>query len=162
MDTNQVVLERLVVVHADQRPNEYQWARIASANQLGASETLAGGQAMIAFAGTDFWLADLGLEFFHWQEQRLVKKEMRKGRSCRVLESINPNPVPGNYARVLSWIDVETSGLVRAEAYGPDHRLLKEFSIRGLTRVKGRWELKEMEIRNAQTDSRTRLEFQRD
>jgi hypothetical protein len=84
---------------------------------------------------------------------------MRRGRSCRVLESINPKRVPGGYSRVVAWIDVETDGLIRAEAFDQDNKLLKEFSVGSFKKVKGKWELQDMEIRNERTDSRTRLEF---
>ena len=107
-------------------------------------------------------LADLGLEFLHWPEQRLVKNEMRRGRSCKVLESTNPQPGKGAYSRVRSWIDSESAQLIRAEAYDSENRLLKEFSVGSVKKVRGRWELKDMEIRNEQTDSLTRLEFDLD
>ncbi|MCL5097197.1 MAG: outer membrane lipoprotein-sorting protein [Candidatus Omnitrophica bacterium] len=151
--------ERLTVVHTDQQPNQYLLYRNSTGHSTNAPSVLTGDQTMVPFAGTDFWVADLGLEFLDWPEQRLVKKEMRKGRSCRVLESINPQPAPGGYARVLSWIDFETNGLLMAEAYGPDGKLLKEFNVRSFKKVNGRWELKRMEIENNQTASRTSLEF---
>jgi hypothetical protein len=37
--------------------------------------------------------------------------------------------------------------------------LLKEFAPKSFKKVNGQWELQEMEIRNVQTGSRTRLEF---
>ena len=114
---------------------------------------------MTLFGGSDFWLADLGLHFFTWPNQALVKKEMRKGRPCKVLESRSPMPPAGAYTRVLSWIDSETGGLLLAEAYDSSQKLLKEFNLRSFKKINGRWELKEMEIRNARTGSRTRLEF---
>ncbi len=46
------------------------------------------------FAGSDFSLDDLRLEFLHWPEQRILKHEMRRGRSCQVLESTEPEPIP--------------------------------------------------------------------
>ena len=82
---------------------------------------------------------------------------MRKGRSCRVVESQNPAPSTASYSRVLSWIDYETGGIIRAEGYDQNNILLKEFSIIAVYRKEHR--LKEIEIRNDQTDSRTRLEF---
>jgi len=114
---------------------------------------------MKPFAGTDFWLADLGMEFLHWPEQQLIKKEMRRGRSCKVLESTNPQLGKGAYGRVRSWIDGESSQLILAEVYDSENRLLKAFSVGSVKKIKGRWELKDMEIRNEQTDSLTRLEF---
>jgi hypothetical protein len=68
-----------------------------------------------SLAGSDFRLMDFGLEFLYWPDQRLLKPEMRRGRSCRVLQSINPRDLPGSYARLVSWIDLETDGLLRAE-----------------------------------------------
>ena len=123
--------------------------------------TLSGEQAMVPFAGSDFWLADFGFEFLQWPQQRLlkIKNAMRKGRPCRVLESTNPQPTKDGYSRVVSWIDRETDGLILADAYGPDGKVLKHFSIGSITKVNDRWELKNMEIRNEKTDSRTRIEF---
>ncbi len=118
-----------------------------------------GTQTLPPFAGSDFWLGDLGLEFFHWPEQKILKHEMRRGRSCQVLESTNPNPSPNGYSRVVSWIDNETLGIVQAEAYDAKGKLLKEFYPKSFKKVNGQWELQEMEIRNDQTGSRTRLEF---
>jgi hypothetical protein len=83
---------------------------------------------MKPFAGTDFWLADLGMEFLHWPSSALLRKEMRRGRSCKVLESTNPQLGKGAYGRVRSWIDSESAQLIRAEAYDSENRLLKEFS----------------------------------
>jgi len=111
------------------------------------------------FADSDFWIADLGLEFFHWPEQKILKHEMRRGRACKVLESTNPHPSPNGYSRVVSWIDNETLGIVQAEAYDAKGKLLKEFYPKSFKKVNGQWELQEMEIRNDQTGSRTRLEF---
>ena len=75
------------------------------------------------------------------------------------MESVNPQPAPGTYSRVVSWIDIDTGGIIHADAYGHDKKLLKVFEPKKFTKVNGRWHLKEMEIRNEQTDSRTTLVF---
>lgn len=147
--------ETFMVRHHGQNPSEYLLqVKSATPNDLAP---IPPDRLYQPFAGSDFSFADLGLEFLHWPNQQIVKKEMRKGRSCRVVESINPKPAAGAYSRVLSWIDFETGGIIRAEGYDTQNRLLKEFSIRKVDRDEGR--LKEIEIRNDQTDSRTRLEF---
>ncbi|HUA37805.1 MAG TPA: outer membrane lipoprotein-sorting protein [Candidatus Sulfopaludibacter sp.] len=113
-----------------------------------------------SFADSDFSVDDLCLEFLHWPDQKILKPyEMRRGRSCKVLESTNPNPTANGYSRVVSWIDNETLGIVQAEAYDAKGNLLKEFYPKSFKKVNGQWELQEMEIRNDQTGSRTRLEF---
>ncbi len=145
---------RLVVTHRPDRPNQYQLTQDG-----GPPIALTGEQTMRPFAGTDFWVADLGLEFFHWPDQRILKSDMRRGRSCKVLESVNPDPGPGRYRRVVSWIDRETGGIVQAEAYDDRNVLLKEFAPKDFEKVNGQWELKEMRIRNVQTGSQTTITF---
>ncbi len=116
-----------------------------------------------SFAGSDFSLADLGLEFLHWPQQRLIpapkdNPHMVKGRSCRVLESRNPTGTP--YSRVVSWIDLEFRGLIQADAYDGRGQLLKQFSVGSFKKVDGAWRLKDMEIIDEQRGTKTRLEFE--
>jgi Outer membrane lipoprotein-sorting protein len=139
------------VIHDDARPNEYQLRTTD-----GSTTKLSGSQANIPFAGSDFSIADLGLEFLHWPQQYLVKKEMRRSRSCNVLASVNPNPAPGGYSRVVSWLDIQsTNGIIYAEAYDAQGKKLKEFIPKKV--IQG--QLAEMEIDNVQTDSRTTVDF---
>jgi hypothetical protein len=112
------------------------------------------------FAQSDFLFGDLGLEFLRWPEQRVLKSEMKMSRSCKVLES-KPGPAAHSlgYGRVVAWIDNETGGVIQAEAYDPRGKLLKEFELNSFEKINGRWQLQEMEMRNAQAKSRTRLTF---
>lgn len=145
--------ETLSVIHRKDGPNEYSIA-------TNGSPTALNGTAIYRpFAGSDFSAADLGLEFFHWPGAQIARSEMRRGRPCKVLVSLNPDPTRGGYAKVASWIDTETGGLLRAEAYDTNGRQIKEFSLRSFKKVDGRWQLREMEIISYPQDSRTRLEF---
>jgi len=111
------------------------------------------------FANSDFWICDLGLEFFHWPEQKILKRENSRGRICKVLESTNPNPSTNGYSRVVSWIDEETLGIVQAYAYDAQGRKLKEFYPKDMKKVDGQWQVGMMEMDNVQTGSRSRIEF---
>lgn len=126
----------------------------------GAKVPEASTNLFMPFAGSDFWLADLGMEFLHWPRPRHLKTEMRKSRPCYVIETLNPNPTKGAYPRVLCWIDTEHGGLIRAEAYAANGNLWKEFAIGSVAKVEGRWQIKELHIRNDLTDTDTRLEFE--
>ena len=95
----------------------------------------------------------------YWPEQRLLKKEMRRGQSCSVLESIDPHPAANGYSKVVSWIDIDSNGIIHADAYDAQGRLVKVFEPSEFRKVRGQWQLQEMEIRNVQTGSRTRIEF---
>ena len=123
------------------------------------SQTLDKTQIWVPFAGSDFWIADLGLEFFHWPEQKVLKHESKRTRACTVLESTNPNPTPGAYSRVVTWIDNESHAIIYAETYDVNNKLLKEFNPKKVKKVNGQWELEEMDIRNVQTKSRTWITF---
>jgi len=138
-------------------PNGYSFQGIA--HGLAIQELLQ--EHLIPFAHSDFWLCDLGLEFFHWPAQKILPKttNLKRGREYTLLESTNPNPATNGYSRVLSWIDKESGGILEAEAYDAQGKLLKEFEPKSFKKINGQWELSEMEIRNVQTDSRTRLEF---
>lgn len=138
------------VEHRPGQPNQY---------RDDAGKILSGSQLEVAFAESDFWLSDLGLEFFHWPEQRVLRWEMARSCGCKVLESKNPAATPTGYSRVVTWIHDESGGIVQAEAYDARGKLLKEFRPTELEKVNGRPELKEIEIENSQTDSKTRLEF---
>jgi len=150
----------VTIIHTEHQPNQY----CLTTNGQRGGETnafieLNREQLMSPFAGSDFWLADLGLEFFHWPKQKVLKKELRSGQSCSVLESTNPSPVAGGYARVVSWIDIDTGGIVHAEAYEANGSRLKRFEPKALKKVNGQWQLQEMLIRNLKTGSRTAIEF---
>lgn len=145
--------ESLSIRHTPGRPNTYTLTTGPAATPVPAPPLSR------PFAGSDFWLGDLGLEFLHWPGQRVLTNEMRHSRSCWVLESTTPQPAPGGYARVLSWIDVEHDGILRADAHGADGRLLKEFRLGPMRKIDGRWQLESMKMRTRQADSQTELKF---
>lgn len=152
--------ERLTVIHATGQPNRYQLVGSAGTTTNAAPREVTPDQTMIPFAGSDFWIADLGLEFLHWPKQRLLKKEMRHSKSCEVLESINPHPVPGGYARVVSWIMIESPhGIIHADAYDAQGQVVKRFDPSNVEKIQGESQLEEMEIRNPKAGTRTWIKF---
>ena len=120
---------------------------------------LAAADVTTAFAGSDFCLADLGLEFFQWPAQKVLKQEIHRSRGCTVLESTNPHPTAAGYARVDSWIDTETLGIVEAYAYDAAGRRLKDFYPKDFKKVDGQWQVQTLVMENLQTGSRSRMEF---
>ncbi len=165
------ISEELVIDHTSGRSNAY---RICfETNQAGfptnrpsspgskltCVQFFFGNELTRPFAGSDFWLCDLGLEFLHWPEQRVLRHEMRRSRPCWVLQSVTPTPAPGGYARVLSWVDVDHEGILRAEAYDSAGKLMKEFKLGSFRKVDGRYELENMKMRNLRTGSESELKF---
>jgi hypothetical protein len=166
VETNSETGDKLRIIHQESLANKYAIVHVCGSgttllqlDDWGVSPLSDEAETTMPFCQSDFWLADLGLEFFHWSEQKILKKENRRSRACNVLESTNPNPSTNGYSRVVSWIDEESGGIVHAEAYDANGKLLKEFDPKSFKKVNGQWELQEMEIRNVQTGSRSRLEF---
>ena len=155
--------EKLVVTFTPGKAPRYAFSRAPeSGAPLGKPVELSGDEAMIPFAQSDFWLADLAMSFLHWPRQTLVENltiKRRQGRVCHTLESENPSAGAKGYTRVQSWIDRETGQPITAEAFDAAGRQLKEFQIGSVKKVDGRWQLKNMEMRNLLTDSQTVLEF---
>jgi hypothetical protein len=153
--TNTTEAAVLTIQQAAAKLNGYEL--LTGTNQ--AAQKLSGAAADIAFAGSDFWLSDLGMEFFRWPDQRVIKHELRRGQACFVLESKNTKAASGTYSKVVSWIDQDTLGIVYAEAYDTAGKHLKTFLPKTFQKVNGHYQVKDVEMRNIQTGSRTRLEF---
>jgi hypothetical protein len=153
---------KLTVTHAPGQPNQYELDAGSASGGSATPKNLSGNDTMAPFAGSDFWVADLGLEFLQWPDQFLLKKELRQSQSCDVIESVNPHPAPGAYARVVSWLDIKAEGtgmapIVHADAYDASGKLMKMFDPTELKKVNGQYLVTEMEMRNRVAGTRTRL-----
>src|SRR5690606_36821523 len=120
--------EKLVVIRNHDGGVEYHyWQATTDTDLPDRTRLLAGAAAALPFAGSDFLLSDLGIDVLHWLTQLLPPGVMRRGQPCFVLDSINPNPAEGAYARIRSWIAKEFMGLMQAEAYDSNGKRIKEF-----------------------------------
>ncbi len=148
----------LTIVHTPGGTNQYLLSSPASS----AAKLLKPEELTAPFAGSDFWIIDLGYEFLHWPRQAVTKNDMRHSRACRVLESTNPNPSPGAYSRVVCWITVEKPHApVHADAYDASGAKFKQFDPKNLEKVNGVYQVESVEMRNSKTGSHTILEFDR-
>ena len=158
--TQTTAAEKLTVIFSTNAPNQYLYARAATLDgPLGEPKSLTGAEADVPFAGSDFWLSDLGFEFYHWPDQVRLPGQMRRSRPCYVLESINSHPAPNAYLRVLTWVEKESAQPLQAEAYGADKKLMKEFELGSVEKVNGRYQIKDLKMFNRKTGSRTYLDF---
>jgi hypothetical protein len=158
--TPEIGSEKLVAIHSTNGPNEYLYAHAARpGDAIGKPTPVPPAEADIPLAASDFSLADLGLEFLHWPEQKRLPDETRLGQACYVLESRNPDG--REVVRVRSDIDQETGGLLIATGYDDHGRAIKDFSLGGSSfkKVNGHWRLEKMEIRNHKLKSQTELKF---
>ena len=122
-------------------------------------ERLNEGQAILPFADSDFWMIDLGLEMLRWRHQSVIERKLRRGELCSVLVSRPAKGVEGGYSKVVSWVDEDSMGIVRAELFDGEGKLLKIFEPKSFKKIEGQWHLKEMEMRNEQANTRTSIVF---
>ncbi len=155
--TNSTGAEKLLIHFSTNAPPQYLYTPAS-----GQPKSLTGAEKDLPFGGSDFWLSDLGFEFYHWPDQNRLKGEMRRTRPCFVLQSVNPLPATNSYGRVKVWLEKESGMPLEAEIYGADGGLLKKFALGSVKKVNGRYQLKDMEITNEKTGSRTELVFDLD
>lgn len=152
----------LMVTHSLTEPNRYTLYIGGDETTNLLADTSQPDRLNRSFAGSDFSVGDLGLEFFHWPKQKVLKREVHRSCGCTVLESTNPNPTANGYSRVVSWIDNDSLGIVEAYAYDAKGKELKDFYPKDLKKVNGHYEVQTMVMENDQADTRTRLEFDLD
>ena len=155
-----VPAELLIITRTAGAVPQYAYARAATVGSpIPQPRPIATQQAYVPFAQSDFWLTDLGTEFIFWPEQARLKGELRLGRDCYILESINPNA--GEIVRIKAFVDKESNGILLAEGYDVRNKLVKEFSLHGSSfkKVNGQWRLEKMDMHNAKTGSQTVLKF---
>ena len=148
--------ERLIIRHYTDKPNEYLWGQGGKAPTAVPREKLG-----TRLAGSDFTFMDLGMEFWHWSGQLLLKPErpaMKFGQPCDLLESSTDQPI-GGYSKVISYIDKDSGGIISAEAFAGSKRVAKAFSVKKLKKVEGRYQLQEMRMIDNKADSRTWIDF---
>lgn len=162
--------ETLVVIHTADGPNRYLYGRALSPTNgpVTPAPISVERAAATAFAGSDYSLADLGLDFLHWPSQVRLRGETRLNRPCYVVESRDSRS-PG-IVRVRSFIDQEYAttigsqgfpAILVAEAYDLQNDEVKEFSLHrsSFKKVNGQYQLEQMEIENLKTRSQTTMKF---
>ena len=136
------------------RDTQYEWTGAGK-----KVERLNEGQVTRPFAASDFWIIDLGLEMLRWPHQSVIERRVRRGELCSVLVSRPPEATKGGYSKVVSWVDEDSMGIIRAELFDGEGKLLKIFEPKSFKKIDGQWHVKEMEMRNEQANTRTSIIF---
>lgn len=153
---------RLVIAHSVGRATEFTLQSADSRGVFGAPKALDWKEALKPFAGSDFRILDLAYphsDFLAWPEQYILQTAIRRGQSCYELESVNPNPATGGFAKVVSWIDIDSGGPVYIYGYNQSGEETLKFSPQGIKSVDGEYKVTELVISNRKTGSRTTLKF---
>jgi len=132
--TSQSGAERLIITHATLGPNQYLYARAATPTApLPEAGPVLPPALSGPFAGSDFSLGDLGLEFFALAGTKPVEGPDAPGPAvlCPGKRQLPANFPADAVARVKSYIDKESGSLLIAEACDAKGGLIKKFSLHG-------------------------------
>ena len=136
------------------KPNEY----FFTAPDTKEEKKMEGVELNQIFAGSDFTLGDLGLEFLQWPNQQVIGRASRLRKTCNILLSKPENVLPGGYSHIKCWVEIHNRALLCVEAYRGTKRV-KLFQAKSFKKLEDEWQLRELELRNDVTDARTQIQF---
>ena len=136
------------------KPNEY----FFTAPDTKEGKKMEGAELNQIFAGSDFTLGDLGLEFLQWPNQQVIGRASRLRETCNILLSKPENVLPGGYSHIKCWVEIHNRALLCVEAYRGTKRV-KLFQAKSFKKLEDEWQLRELELRNDVTDARTQIQF---
>lgn len=102
------------------------------------------------------WI-DMSLEFLWWDDPMWIREDSVKGHACHVIDVPAPRLDANGYSIVRLWIEKKSNALLRAEAFGSEGNLVRQFSVRSLKKINGRWMVKSLDFVTYPTRDRTRL-----
>lgn len=95
---------------------------------------------------TDVTYEDLAMKFLYWPDARVIGDDRIMTSDCWKLEIHPANKSETSFSKVVVWIAKEHGGLMKAESYGHDGRLVRRFIVRNVMKRDGAWFLKTMRI----------------
>lgn len=107
--------------------------------------------------GMDFSWADLSFSFLWWKDARLAGMERKKGRLCRVVDVIAPDPEKGEYAGMRLWIDPEIGLLLQAEGYNRENERIRRMEIKSFKKIEGLWTIQDIDVESFPSRHKTLL-----
>lgn len=95
--------------------------------------------------GTDLTYDDISFRYLYWPKKQLIGDEVIRTRRCHVVDLYNPARL-GEYYMVRIFVDKESGGLVRMQAYDWNGKLIKSCTATGVMKIKGATVLKSMDV----------------
>ncbi len=99
--------------------------------------------------GTGVNYLDISLAYLYWPNPVFLEEDVVAERVTWKLRVTNPDKA-GPYSRLDLWVDQQTVGLMRMQAYDHQGRLVKKMEVKEVQRVKDRgkkvWTLEKMSV----------------
>lgn len=132
--------------------------------KAGGSSPVPLGNAADSVRGMDFNYEDLSLRFTYWKNVKMLDANARLTAArvkCWLVRVTAPD-TKGPYYTVDLWVEKESGGVAKMEAYNTVSKMVKRFQVTKVQKVDGATVLKEMRIEsfnpvNGQPKGRTYL-----
>jgi Outer membrane lipoprotein-sorting protein len=95
--------------------------------------------------GTDMTYDDISMRYLYWPKKVKIGEETLKTRRCYVVDLYNPQKL-GEYYLVRIFVDKESGGLMRLNAYDWNGKLIKTCAVTAGMKVDGVTLMKTMEV----------------
>lgn len=147
---------------ADPHAKDTQWLYLPELERV---RQISAGARHESFMGTDFSYDDLAIitQSADWTEAdaraTLIRDEAVDGRDCHVIEFV-PTGKDLTYSKVVTWLSVADSVMLKFEMYDKGGRLEKLLTLTNLRDVGSIPTFFDMEMKNEQSGSRTVVHFE--
>lgn len=106
---------------------------------------------------SNFTWMDLSFSFLWWPGGRTVAYEPVKERDCYAVEIPVPSPGEDGVQAVRLWIEPNLHVFMRAAALDATGGVVRKIEVESIKKINGIWTVKDVEVENCRTDTRTRL-----
>ena len=111
----------------------------------GANKEVPAAMYATGIRGTDLTYDDISFRYLYWPKKVKIGEESIKTRKCFVVDLYNPQRL-GNYYLVRIFVDKESGGLMRMQAYDWEGKLIKACAVTAGMKINGATVLKTMEV----------------
>lgn len=155
-DLKGVIQHEYLIVRKPQQRNKY-YRTFGKVDTQGKTRIVKVPDPFVPIGDSDFMMGDMGFEFMYWPHQKVVRQQIRSGRTTYMLES--KEEVPNAYSKIVTWVDKKTLGPMRAEAFDLTGKLVKVFTVGGIKEINGEKVVSRFDMENRQTRFFSRIEF---
>ncbi|MCF7824663.1 MAG: outer membrane lipoprotein-sorting protein [Candidatus Marinimicrobia bacterium] len=141
--------------YADETKNDDQWIYLPALKKVKRISSDSSGDY---FMGSDFTYDDLGDRKVGDDTHTLLRTETLEGLECYVIESVTKNK-DYMYSKTTTWVVKDRWYGLKKEFYDEDGEYLKSLTLLNVEQINGFWIITGTEMKNAQKDHTTRMEF---
>lgn len=139
----------------DETKNDDQWIYLPALKKVKRISSDSSGDY---FMGSDFTYDDLGDRKVGDDTHALLRTETLDGLECYVVESVTKNE-DYMYSKTITWVVKDRWYGLKKEFYDEDEEYLKSLTLLNVEQINGFWIITGTEMKNAQKDHTTRMEF---